>query len=149
MNSILFPQVNKTLVQSDTTLHQCQSGGECVTCWQFTEEELKVISATGKLWMRETKTEPSHYIRLSVYSPYRKSEPLIVDEQISDRVIIHQHENEEWIIVKVEPGVKTPWAECFREKVELMGDGMEARFRPVCEQYNIDPWLAIFFKRVK
>lgn len=144
-----FPQADMTTKHEGITIPYAYHGNEVVSLWQLSEDELKKINTTGMLWIRVKGAEATPCVRPTVYNPYIAGAPLVVDDIIADRVIIHKEEDRELIILQIDRGEMIEWAKCFREKVKLLGSGVDLpEFKHLCEQYKIDPWMAIFFQRI-
>ena len=128
---------------------------QTIVCYQFNKEEMDMFFRTGRLWLRipggvKATGWPAPFVTMTVYNPFKKMEPLRVKENIVNKVIIHNEDDEELILYKIEKGSILNVTTDFVDKVKLLGHATELpEYAEAVKLYNLDPNYVYILKRVR
>lgn len=151
MKPINFPESNES-VRVDSlgqTIPIYENGIETICCYELTNEELKVLFKTGRIWVRLPPARPMPWFKMTVFSPLRRITPMELREDVVDKVIIHLEDDEELIFYRMEPGSVLNISAQFYSKVTLLGHAVEMpQYSRLLQKYGLDPAWTMILKRI-
>lgn len=104
MRPIDFIQANRTFrggdAMPDVRVHD--NGHVLTTCFELNKEDLEIINATGKIWLKvlSRKFAPTEILAAS---PFQVPRPLHVHENVTNRVAVFFYDGLEVVAVVVRP----------------------------------------------
>ncbi len=150
-----FPESNETYLEAGILeVPIYEDSLRTIVCYQLNKEEMDMMFRTGKLWVSipggcRSTGWPAPYVKITVYNPFKKMEPLRIKEHIINNVIIHTEDDDEIILYKMNGDVLNIPMD-FVDKVKLLGCAADLpEYLAAVKLYKLNPEDVYILKRVR
>lgn len=154
MLPIKFKESNETYVVGQLEVPIYEDNLQTIVCYKLNREEVDTVVRVGKVWLRipggvKSTGWPAPHVKVSVYSPFKKIEPLTMNESIAKDIIIHTEDEDEIILYKIRRTHILNVAVDFAEKVKILGLATELpEYADAVKLYKLNPADVYILKRV-